>query len=45
MQAREVRLFFTHDPGCATARVVRDERGRFGTDREVTELRGEELQT
>lgn len=23
------RLFFTHDPGCALARVARDERGRF----------------
>jgi len=29
--ARDVRLFFTHDHGCAVARVTRDERGRFGT--------------
>jgi glyoxylase-like metal-dependent hydrolase (beta-lactamase superfamily II) len=27
--ARNGRLFFTHDPECALARVVRDERGRF----------------
>jgi|SRR5690606_9099115 len=31
MLARDVRLFFTHDPDCAMARVVRDERGRYGT--------------
>jgi len=35
---RGVRLFFTHDPGCALARVVRDERGRYSTDHEVAEL-------
>jgi glyoxylase-like metal-dependent hydrolase (beta-lactamase superfamily II) len=29
--ARGVQLFFTHDPGCAVARVTRDERGRFST--------------
>lgn len=29
--ARDVRLFFTHDHGCAVARVTRDARGRFGT--------------
>ncbi|MBX3270790.1 MAG: MBL fold metallo-hydrolase [Sandaracinaceae bacterium] len=27
--ARDGRLFFTHDPDCAMARVARDERGRF----------------
>lgn len=27
--ARDVRLFFTHDHACASARVARDERGRF----------------
>ncbi len=37
---RNVRLFFTHDAQCATARVTRDERGRFGTTDEVEELRG-----
>jgi len=31
MLARGVRLYFTHDHGCAMARVVRDEAGRFGT--------------
>lgn len=29
--ARDVRLFFTHDHGCAVARVTCDARGRFGT--------------
>jgi glyoxylase-like metal-dependent hydrolase (beta-lactamase superfamily II) len=38
--ARNVRLFFTHDHDCAVARVVRDERGRYGTDQEQRELRG-----
>jgi len=28
---RSGRLFFTHDPGCAMARVTLDERGRFGS--------------
>ena len=27
--ARDVRLFFTHDPGCALARLAQDEKGRF----------------
>lgn len=39
-RARGVRLFFTHDPGCALANVVRDERGRYGIANEVAELRG-----
>ena len=29
--ARNGRLFFTHDPACAMARVTRDERGRYGS--------------
>jgi glyoxylase-like metal-dependent hydrolase (beta-lactamase superfamily II) len=37
--ARDVHLFFTHDPGCALARVVRDDKGRFGTTHEHAELR------
>ncbi|MCT6967253.1 hypothetical protein, partial [Salmonella enterica] len=37
--ARGVRLFFTHDHNCAVARVVRDERGRYGTADEQQELR------
>ncbi len=36
--ARNVHLFFTHDPGCALARVERDEKGRFGVSHEVAEL-------
>ena len=38
--ARHVRLFFTHDPGCALARVTRDDKGRFGTADDVAELHG-----
>lgn len=38
MLARNVHLFFTHDPGCALAQVTRDERGKFGTTHEVPEL-------
>jgi glyoxylase-like metal-dependent hydrolase (beta-lactamase superfamily II) len=41
--ARDVQLFFTHDPHCALARVVRDERGRFGTADERTTLGGQSL--
>jgi len=36
--ARGVRLFFTHDTGCALARVTRDDKGRFGTTDECAEL-------
>ncbi|WP_395683552.1 MBL fold metallo-hydrolase [Dokdonella sp.] len=39
--AREVRLFFTHDSGCASAQVTRDAKGRFGTTAERVELAGE----
>jgi glyoxylase-like metal-dependent hydrolase (beta-lactamase superfamily II) len=39
--ARDVRLFFTHDVGCACAHVTRDDKGRFGTRGEVAELVGE----
>jgi glyoxylase-like metal-dependent hydrolase (beta-lactamase superfamily II) len=38
--ARGVRLFFTHDTGCALAQVTRDDKGRFGTTSEVAELAG-----
>jgi len=38
--ARGVQLFFTHDHDCALARVVRDERGRFGCTGEQRELHG-----
>ena len=41
--ARNVHLFFTHDPDCALARVVRDAKGRFGTDHEVAELQARPL--
>ncbi len=36
--ARNVHLFFTHDPGCALAQVTRDEKGKFGVAHEVAEL-------
>ena len=38
--ARGVRLFFTHDTGCALAGVTRDAKGRFGTVDEFAELSG-----
>ena len=41
--ARNVRLFFTHDPGCALAQVTRDEKGKFGVAHEVAELRARPL--
>ena len=41
--ARNVHLFFTHDPGCALAQVTRDERGRYGTTHEVPELHARAL--
>jgi glyoxylase-like metal-dependent hydrolase (beta-lactamase superfamily II) len=41
--ARKVHLFFTHDPGCALAQVVRDADGRFGTVHEVAELHARAL--
>jgi glyoxylase-like metal-dependent hydrolase (beta-lactamase superfamily II) len=41
--ARNVHLFFTHDPGCALAQVVRDAKGRFGTAHEVAELHARAL--
>ncbi len=37
--ARNVRLFFTHDSGCALARVTRDDKGRFGTEDEMVEIK------
>lgn len=41
--ARNVHLFFTHDPGCALAQVARDAKGRFSTTHEVAELRARPL--
>ncbi len=41
--ARNVHLFFTHDPGCALAQVARDDRGRFSTTHEVPELHARAL--
>ncbi len=41
--ARNVHLFFTHDPQCAMAQVVRDEKGRFATAHEVGELKARTL--
>ncbi len=36
--ARNVHLFFTHDPGCALAQVTQDSKGKFATTHEVAEL-------
>ncbi|MEO6366331.1 MAG: MBL fold metallo-hydrolase [Luteimonas sp.] len=41
--ARNVHLFFTHDPGCALAQVTRDEKGRYGTTHEVPDLHARAL--
>jgi glyoxylase-like metal-dependent hydrolase (beta-lactamase superfamily II) len=41
--ARNVHLFFTHDPGCALAQVVRDDKGKFGTTHEVETLQARPL--
>ena len=41
--ARNVHLFFTHDPGCALAQVVRDGKGKFGTAHEHAELHARTL--
>jgi hypothetical protein len=38
--ARHVRLFFTHDSGCAMADVARDAKGRYSPVNPVGELRG-----
>ena len=38
--ARGVRLFFTHDTGCAMARIARDDKGRYSTRDEMPELAG-----
>ena len=43
MRARNVHLFFTHDPGCALAQVVVDAKGRYGTAHEVPELHARAL--
>ena len=42
MVEREVHAFFTHDPGCALARIRR-EAGRFSVDHEVAELQARVL--
>jgi glyoxylase-like metal-dependent hydrolase (beta-lactamase superfamily II) len=39
--ARRVRLFFTHDVGCASAHVTRDAAGRYATTDEQAELVGQ----
>jgi len=36
--ARNVTLFFTHDPGCALASVRRDDKGRYSCANELSEL-------
>jgi glyoxylase-like metal-dependent hydrolase (beta-lactamase superfamily II) len=41
--ARNVHLFFTHDPGCALAQVVRDDKGKFSTAHEMPALQARSL--
>ena len=43
MLARDVHLYFTHDPDCALARVTRSAEGRFGTVNEVPALQARPL--
>ncbi|MDO5610765.1 MAG: MBL fold metallo-hydrolase [Pseudomonadota bacterium] len=43
MYARNVHLYFTHDPDCALAQITRDDAGRFGTTHEVAELKARTL--
>ena len=38
--ARHGRLFFTHDPACALARITCDERGRYGSTQDMTAVAG-----
>ncbi|MEQ1513038.1 MAG: MBL fold metallo-hydrolase [Lysobacteraceae bacterium] len=40
---RNVHLFFTHDPGCALAQVVRDDKGKFSTAHEMPALQARPL--
>lgn len=41
--ARNVHLYFTHDPDCALAQVGKNEKGKFGTTHEVAELHARAL--
>ena len=41
--ARNVHLFFTHDPGCALAQLARDEKGRFVATHQVERLAARSL--
>jgi len=41
--ARNVHLFFTHDPDCALAQLARDGKGRFVTTHEVPSLQARSL--
>lgn len=43
MLARDVHLYFTHDPQCALARVVKSPEGRFSTANEVAALQARAL--
>lgn len=45
MLARDVHLYFTHDPGCALARVAKSPEGRFITMNEVPSLQARMLST
>ncbi|MBB4126101.1 glyoxylase-like metal-dependent hydrolase (beta-lactamase superfamily II) [Xanthomonas translucens] len=41
--ARNVHLFFTHDPDCALAQLARDDKGRFVTTHELPSLQARSL--
>jgi glyoxylase-like metal-dependent hydrolase (beta-lactamase superfamily II) len=40
---RGTRLLLTHDPGCASCRIAKDDRGRFGPVEELERLEGLEV--
>lgn len=41
--ARNVHLYFTHDPGCALAQLAKDAKGKFTTTHEVAALAARSL--
>lgn len=41
LASRNGRLFFTHDPACAIARITKDELGRYGSVNDRRFLRGD----
>ena len=36
------RIFFTHDPDCAMSRIIKDEKGRYGSINDMPNLHAHE---